>query len=420
MNTRSLQEPRALLVLKDGHVGSEWFAEAVSRQPATRFIFEMGPCITGSLAGKRAFLQDKRGCACTKEDCTLFRRDGDRAPCLDQPSARKCKILGGSHLSMTSEKEMAQWEQVLSNSSGVTVLVQTRSNLVKWAWSFYRTGAMHRVRTRTNSSERQMSVPLPKEQIHVRNASNRVRHKLLVDPALLLRMILSKQQRSERLLSTARRFAELVGQRRERVLLYEAMQADLEKELQSLFVHMDAPFDVAAHRREKEGALLKTTSDDLSNVITNWDEVRAAYSGHPCLLQMLTDTDRRIFDYCGEGIHGGTCDCSWRTPIELAADGTNFPSHAALIAATTPSTSRRQSHVQMQLNLQQASPAKDVLTMLLSASKISVPSAFLLFLTGTLFGACLMLCTNPFALPWLQVWKTKSTQQVVCKRDAQK
>ena len=46
--------PQALVVLKDGHVGSEWFAEALQRQPSTRFIFEMGPCITGRCAARRA------------------------------------------------------------------------------------------------------------------------------------------------------------------------------------------------------------------------------------------------------------------------------------------------------------------------------------------------------------------------------
>ena len=108
-------------MLKDGHVGSEWFAEAIARQPGTRFIFEMGPCITGSLAGKRAFVTEKRGCACSKEDCSLFKKSVHRAPCLDEPSARSCSVLGGSHLSMASTKEQEQWATVLRNSTAVTV-----------------------------------------------------------------------------------------------------------------------------------------------------------------------------------------------------------------------------------------------------------------------------------------------------------
>ena len=54
-------QPRSLVVIKDGHVGSEWFAESLQRQPSTRFIFEMGPCITGSLEGKKAFVKALAG-----------------------------------------------------------------------------------------------------------------------------------------------------------------------------------------------------------------------------------------------------------------------------------------------------------------------------------------------------------------------
>jgi hypothetical protein len=210
--------PVALMVLKDGHVGSEWFSEAISRQPRTRFIFEMGPCITGSMDGKRAFMTNKRGCSCTKEDCVLFRGEIGRAPCLSSPSRQSCRLLGSSHISMTSAKEMQQWQSVLANTSGVTVLVQTRSNLAKWAWSFYRTGAMRRLReglrgrnasgshARPQGSDTQIPKHhIPKEQIHLRNASNRGSQQAIrVDPKLLYRMIVAKQKRSERLLSTGR------------------------------------------------------------------------------------------------------------------------------------------------------------------------------------------------------------------------
>ena len=98
--------PHALLVLKDGHVGSEWFAETMARQPGTRFLFEMGPCITGSISGKMAFFSSTRhGCACTKEDCSLFRQDVASAPCFDALSRTFCRVLGGSHISVTSEAE---------------------------------------------------------------------------------------------------------------------------------------------------------------------------------------------------------------------------------------------------------------------------------------------------------------------------
>ena len=58
--------------------------------------------------------------------------------------------------------------------------------------------------------------------------------KMHVDPWVLLRMIIAKQARSERLMLTARRFAVLTPQKRERVLLYEAMQADIQGEVSCL------------------------------------------------------------------------------------------------------------------------------------------------------------------------------------------
>ena len=141
---RGTASPVALVMLKDGHVGSEWFAEVLSRQPSTRFIFEMGACITGSLSSKIAYVAERRGCACAKEDCQAFKKDFEHAPCLDSPSARSCTVLGGSHLSFGSDSEVEQWHTALANSTGVFMVVQTRSNLVKWAWSFLRTGAAHR------------------------------------------------------------------------------------------------------------------------------------------------------------------------------------------------------------------------------------------------------------------------------------
>ena len=268
--------PRTLLVLKDGHVGSEWFAEAVSRQPGTRFLFEMGPCITGSLPGKLAFFsQARRGCACSKEDCATFRGDITSAPCLDEPSRSSCHVLGGSHISMTSEKEAQQWEQALRNTTDLMIVVQTRSNLVKWAWSFYRTGAMKRLRQNASptnvANAAAAAEPISRERIHLRDEANRTISKPVhVDPMVLLRMIIAKQGRSERLVATGRRFARLTPARRERILLYEAMQADLQGELDRLYEAMKTPFSVQAHRTVPEGSLLKTAPEDLSRVIANW------------------------------------------------------------------------------------------------------------------------------------------------------
>ena len=349
--------PRALLVLKDGHVGSEWFAESISRQPGTRFIFEMGPCTTGRLAGKLAFFSaERQGCACTREDCSMFRDEMSKAPCLDAPSRTACRVLGGSLISMTSEREAAQWELVLRNQTTATILVQTRSNLVKWAWSFYRTGAMKRLRA-VETSNGHVAAPIPRQNIHLRDETANRTHAspVRVDPVVLLRMVIAKQERSERLVATARRLARLTSQRRERVLLYEAMQADMQGELDRLYHAMDVPFERSAHESVPTGSLLKHAPEDLSQAIANWDEVDAAFKPYPCLHAMLVDTERRIFDDCGDGM-GFTdearvpatgvdptlpCACSWRTPI-VGDDGVPLDDAAAKALRTTRPATRPQ------------------------------------------------------------------------------
>ena len=324
--------PRGILVLKDGHVGSEWFAETISKQPGVRFVFEMGACITSSVAAKNAFFgADRRACACGREECATFRGGTfSSAPCLDAPSRRACRLLGGSIMTVT-DNEQRQWEAVLANRTDVLVVVQTRSNLVKWAWSFFRTGAMARLRKSGGQPT------MIKQSIHRREKDNDasssstspppVQPRVHVDPNVLLRMIVAKQARSERLLRSARKLAKLTGQKRERVLLYEAMQRDMPGELSSLHRALGLQFDLDAHNRVPLGSspLLKHATENLSNVISNWDALKTAFKPYPCLSEMLSDTSQRVFDDCGGGVTSSLptqpanpsapCACSWRTPI---------------------------------------------------------------------------------------------------------
>ena len=202
-----------------------------------------------SLAGKRAFYGPERhACACSKDDCAAFR--GDRfasAPCLGAPSRTTCRVLGGSHMTMGAESEVLQWQDLV-NGTDTLIVLQTRSNLVKWAWSFYRTGAMKRLRREPVSAS--------KESIHRREGVEDDRSRstrMHVDPIALLRMIVAKQARSERLLKTARRLARLTTNRREYVLLYETMQDNLEGEMERLYTSLRVPFDAKAHRRVPPG-----------------------------------------------------------------------------------------------------------------------------------------------------------------------
>ena len=122
-------------------------------------------------------------------------------------------MLGGSHLSVAADGEVVQWQEALANASGVTIVVQTRSNLVKWAWSFIRTGAAHRFSYWQRQRQPNASVGAKiKELNHLRFEGNRSRAApVVVQPAHLLRLVLAKQRRSERLVEIARELAMLTG-----------------------------------------------------------------------------------------------------------------------------------------------------------------------------------------------------------------
>ena len=251
-----------------------------------------------------------------------------------------------------TDVESGQWAEVLRNSSDVAIVVLTRSNLAKWAWSFYRTGAMKRLRTSSRgpvvlSGDPAGAAQLAhKEAIHRRDGDEGPEHgssqPVHVDPAALLRMILAKQARAERLLRTARSLARLTQHKRERVVLYEALQHDMAGELRKLYAALHLSFDEAAHTRVPRSTvppLTKHAPEDLSKVIANWAELKDAFAPYPCLREMLVDTQRRIFDDCGNSggnsgargvvmADGGAnpaapCACSWRTPI-IDANGTQL------------------------------------------------------------------------------------------------
>ena len=272
--------------------------------------------------------------------------------------ARSCRLLGHSHISVTTKGEAAQWEAALRNATPgtVTVLVQTRSNLMKWAWSFYRTGAMARLRREHNGT-----APL-REINHLRDESNRSHAApVVVQPAQLLRLAKAKQARSQRLIAAVHGFARVTGRPRARVLLYEAMQADAADELRALYRAMALEFDEAAHLRVEEHALRKHAPEDLSRAIANWDELD--FAPYPCLLDMLTEASPRVYDGCGAqysegetprpvgGMKGWRCECSWMTPIvpqepsEAAAAAEEVAVVAAdaavLLAAVGGSAARR-------------------------------------------------------------------------------
>ena len=184
-----------------------------------------------------------------------------------------------------------------------------------------------------------------KESIHRREGTDDDRSRstrMRVDPMALLRMIVAKQARSEKLFKTAHLLGRVTRHRQEHTLIYESMQENMMQQMERLYTTLNVPFDAVAHQRVPPGSspLLKHAPEDLSQVISNWQELLQAFAPYPCLQEMLRDTSRRIFDDCSSGNAGrspdvGTdpsmpCSCSWRTPI-VDQDGNVL--NDALVAA---------------------------------------------------------------------------------------
>jgi len=112
-----------LLVVKSGHVGSEWLAELVHKQRFGAFKHEANACVRS---------QDLVSGLITGAGCSkVSTRDNSSLP-----------LLGLSfNVGAFGESAIATWKAALNATPPtmpIMVVSLTRTNTVKWAWSVYR------------------------------------------------------------------------------------------------------------------------------------------------------------------------------------------------------------------------------------------------------------------------------------------
>ena len=112
-----------LLVVKSGHVGSEWLAELVHKQRFGAFKHEANACVRSQQLVSGLLT----GAGCSK----ISIRDNSSLP-----------LMGLSfNVGQFNEGAMETWKAALHATPPtvpIMVVSLTRTNTVKWAWSVYR------------------------------------------------------------------------------------------------------------------------------------------------------------------------------------------------------------------------------------------------------------------------------------------
>ena len=143
-----------LLVVKSGHVGSEWLAELVHKQRFGAFKHEANACVRSQQLVSGLIT----GAGCSK----ISIRDNSSLP-----------LMGLSfNVGQFSESAMETWKAALHATPPtvpIMVVSLTRTNTVKWAWSVYRHQAFdQKSHVRVNStSVNSTSVRRPFEPVRV-------------------------------------------------------------------------------------------------------------------------------------------------------------------------------------------------------------------------------------------------------------
>ena len=140
-----------LLVVKSGHVGSEWLAQLVHKQRFGAFKHEANACVRSQQLVSGLVT----GAGCSKVSI----RDNSSLPLLG------LSFNGG----MFGENALETWKAAL-HATPLTVPIMvvslTRTNTIKWAWSVYRHQAFNQtshVRSNDSTSVRRPFEPVRAE-----------------------------------------------------------------------------------------------------------------------------------------------------------------------------------------------------------------------------------------------------------------
>lgn len=250
--------PYSLLVLvKHGHVGSEWFASLVEKQPLAAFKHEANSCVRTA----DMILDLVTGGGCYR--ITQKRLDPTH-------SNGPTPLLGLSlNIGAFSVPAQAEWRAALgSTPATVPIIVAslTRTNAVKWAWSVYRT----QLANQTNHPHGAMSW-------------SRVR----VDPAKFATYARGAAKDILEVRDRAETFARLLNRSVIHVT-YEQLQRDAAAVMRRLFAAARVPFNETAHAAPEPGLVSKGAPEQLSQAISNLPEVMAQPALQaPCFQEMF-------------------------------------------------------------------------------------------------------------------------------------
>ena len=156
---RSTSAPYVLLlVVKSGHVGSDWLAELVNKQRFGAFKHEANACVRSQQLVSGLVT----GAGCSK----ITIRDNSSLPLLG------LSFNGG----MFGESAIETWKAALHATPPtvpIMVVSLTRTNTIKWAWSVYRHQAFNQT-SHVRSNNASASAQKPFEP--VRAEPRRARH----------------------------------------------------------------------------------------------------------------------------------------------------------------------------------------------------------------------------------------------------
>ena len=129
---------------------------------------------------------------------------------------------------------------------------------------------------------------------------------MIIPPLALLRQgrILQRQQDS-----TREHAMQLAGPAQIKyVITYEALQMDLEGEIERLLGAIGAPARSAASLHETSlltrqllllaGEVVKSSSEDMAVALQNYDEVESLFQPLGCLHEMLAASEPKVFEDC--------------------------------------------------------------------------------------------------------------------------
>lgn len=186
----------------------------------------------------------------------------------------------------TPELTHEQWTDLFRAVPDLAVGVLYRTNAVKRALSVVTSDAQKALCGSKKLTGKEACIKDLPDQIHVNTTH-------------LLKGIRDSENKRRTETETAARISRTYGDGRVFCLSYEAMQQDLAGEMEALGDYLGSPIDQASlDELSVSSVSYKRGSDDLSEYIENYEEVRTSLSSNRCLMDQLVSQEPQNFPIC--------------------------------------------------------------------------------------------------------------------------